>query len=191
MTMNYERLTGLLQMIVLRVVFLIINHRKQRPQRHHRKQQQQTTVAVVAASEQRQPRRSHHLPRQTSSQLQQLRPLQNNQPHQLHLQQYQSQHHPAVALPSSSRRRNFNRSHALEIRQTQQRSYSSDRYHPKRPVASSRPHRLQHLSEGILVTKFIKSDEMSTWIIWWWNRTWSSSAHLSPHSLSHDPSTQN
>ncbi|XP_065083965.1 protein kinase C-binding protein NELL1-like isoform X5 [Ochlerotatus camptorhynchus] len=161
MTMNYERLKGLLQMIVLRVVFLIINHRKQRPQRHHRKQQQQTTAV---ASEQRQPRRSHHLPRQTSSQLQ-LRQLQNNQPHQLHLQQqqYQSQVHPAVALPSS-RRHNFNRSYTLEIRQTQQRSYSSDRYHPKRPVAS-RPQRLQHLSEGILVTKFIKSNEMTTWII--------------------------
>ncbi|XP_062562986.1 protein kinase C-binding protein NELL1-like isoform X5 [Armigeres subalbatus] len=153
MTMNYERLKGLLQMIVLRVVFLIINHRKQRPQRHHHNKQQ--TTAVV--SQQRQPRRTHRQHHQHHHH--QPRPLQINQLHRLHLphhlQQYQSQVPPA-RRSNSSRRHNTNRSHELEVHQLLRRSYSNDRYHLMWPLIL-RPHRLQHLSEGILVTKFIKS----------------------------------
>lgn len=150
MTVNYERLKGLLQMIVLRIVFLIVNHRKQRPQRHHRSKQQ--TTAVV--SPQRQPRRSHHHNQQ--QQQKQLWSLQDNQLNQLRPphqhQQYQSQVLPALCS-NSSKRHNISQSHALEI---QRRSYSSDRYHPKRPPAL-RPLHLPHLSEGTLETKFIQA----------------------------------
>lgn len=151
MTMNYERLKGLLQMIVLRIVFLIVNHRKQRPQRHHRNRRK--TTAVV--SPQRQPRLSHH-----HHQQQQLWLIQSNKLNQLHLlhqhQQYQSQVLPARRSNSSSRRHNISRSHAPETHHIQRRSYSNDRYHPMRPP-SSRPPRLPHLSEGTLVTKLITS----------------------------------
>ncbi|XP_058832654.1 protein kinase C-binding protein NELL2-like isoform X2 [Topomyia yanbarensis] len=162
LTMNYERLKSLLQMIVLRVVFLMINHRKQRPQRHHHNhhpsQQQSTATGTV------QQRRSHL----------RVQP-QNNQSHQAALQpqRYQSQVQLSSLLllsnttnsRTTSRPHNLHqqstinrRSHALEVRLTQQRSFSNGRYQPVL-MGDSTPHRLQHLSEGILVTKFIKSSE--------------------------------
>ncbi|XP_055537103.1 protein kinase C-binding protein NELL2-like isoform X2 [Wyeomyia smithii] len=168
LTMNYERLKSLLQMVVLRVVFLIINHRKQRPQRHHRnhhKQQQlqESAATRIIQQQQQQQQQSHPQPR-----------IQNNQPQQLatpQSQRYQSQVQPSPRVFNSNSRTIVqhhkprlpsiinHRSHTLEVRLAQLRSFSNDRYHPLSTVDSSRPHRLLHLFEGILVTKFIKSSE--------------------------------